>query len=134
MRRSLGGVIDHFIATNGKGLDSGNKLAEHCGISTGYLAALRKGINPRTGQELDPSVGMLRKLAKGMDMSLEKLLFLAGLVEEEGVDITEEMPREYKLILKELGLDYLLVTKEAYLNGITPAMLRGLLEAVIKMK
>lgn len=133
MEHKLGDVIDQFLRTNPH--MSLRRLAEKSGISRGYLSALRQNRNPSSNKPLDPSIGTLRKLADGMDMPLERLLFLAGFTSEEGIGLEpHDLPREVRLLLAEHGYDYLVVTKEAYEQGITPEMLAMLVETAVKLR
>lgn len=133
MEHKLGDVIDQFLRTNPN--MSLRRLAEKSGISRGYLSALRQNRNPSSNKPLDPSIGTLRKLADGMEMPLERLLFLAGFTSEEGIGLDpSDLPREVRLLLAEHGYDYLVVTKEAYEQGITPEMLAMLVETAVKLR
>lgn len=89
-------------------------LAAKTGISRGYLSALKNNRNPNApGEALDPSVAILRKLAKGMGMSLEKLLYLAGITDSEAVEADlDKLPEDARRALIEMGVDYLAVTRE----------------------
>jgi len=53
---------------------SQRQFAERCGMSNGYISMLENDVNPSTGRPAVPSLSMLRKLAKGMNMSLDDLL------------------------------------------------------------
>lgn len=133
MKHRLGDVIEHYLKTNPH--ISLRRLAEKSGISRGYLSALKQNRNPSTNRPLDPSIGTLQKLADGMDMPLERLLFLAGFTKEEGVGVDlSEGPREVQALLAEQGYDYLVVTKEAYERGITPEMLEILVESAVRLR
>ena len=129
----LGEVIEHYLRTNPH--ISLRQLAEKSGISRGYLSALKQNRNPSTNKPLDPSIGTLQKLADGMDMPLERLLFLAGFTKEEGVGMDlKEVPKEVRTLLAEQGYDYLVVTKEAHEKGITPEMLEILVESASRLR
>lgn len=53
---------------------SQRQFAEKCGVSNGYISMLENDVNPSTGRPAVPSLTMLRKIAKGMNMSLDDLL------------------------------------------------------------
>ena len=127
-------VIEKFINENGLGIDSGNKLADHCGLSRGYLAVLRKGVNPKNGQTVDPGISVLQKLAEGMGMSLERLLYESEITSTEGVELDLSKLPEFKKLLQENGIEYLSVSEDARRQGITPKMLRELVETIGKMR
>lgn len=133
MEHKLGHVIDQFLRTNPN--MSLRRLAEKSGISRGYLSALKQNRNPASNRPLDPSIGTLRKLADGMEIPLERLLFLAGFTSEEGIGLElDDLPKEVRLFLVEHGYDYLVVTKEAYKEGITPELLSMLVDVAIKLR
>lgn len=48
------------------------------GISRTYLGNLEKGIDPRTGKEISPTIPTLEKLASGLNRQLNELLILAS--------------------------------------------------------
>ncbi len=56
---------------------SQRQFANHCALSNGYIAMLEKGINPKTQQPITPTLPVLKKLAKGMNMSLAELFVAA---------------------------------------------------------
>lgn len=53
---------------------SQRQMASQCGLSTGYISLIEKETNPQTGKPMVPSLTVLNKLAKGMAMTLDKLL------------------------------------------------------------
>ncbi len=53
---------------------SQDKFVEKSGISKGYISMLENNTNPRNGKPIEPTLEMLRKLAYGMDISLDELL------------------------------------------------------------
>ncbi len=59
-----------------KGL-SQRQFALSCSLSNGYIAMLEKGVNPKTQQPITPTLPVLKKLAKGMNMSLTELFVTA---------------------------------------------------------
>ncbi len=52
---------------------SQRKFAELCDLSNGYISMLEKGENPKTKQPITPTLPMLRKLAKGLNLSINEL-------------------------------------------------------------
>ncbi|BAF60147.1 predicted transcriptional regulator [Pelotomaculum thermopropionicum SI] len=58
--------------------------AERAGISHTYLSQLEKGIDPRTGKEIRPSPETLKGISKAYNYPYEKLLAVAGYLEETG--------------------------------------------------
>ena len=53
---------------------SQRKFAEICGLSNGYISMLEKNENPKTRQPIKPTLSILNKLSRGMNMNLNTLL------------------------------------------------------------
>ena len=53
---------------------SQRQMASQCRLSTGYISLIEKETNPQTGKPMVPSLAVLNKLAKGMGITLDKLL------------------------------------------------------------
>lgn len=53
---------------------SQRQMAAQCSLSTGYISLIEKETNPQTGKPMVPSLTVLNKLAKGMGITLDKLL------------------------------------------------------------
>ena len=66
---------------------SQRQFAERCGISNGYISMIETDLNPKTGKPAVPSLKMMRKIAFGMNMTLDELL---AAVDELIVDISAE--------------------------------------------
>jgi transcriptional regulator with XRE-family HTH domain len=62
-----------------KGL-SQRELAELSDISHSYLNSIEKGISPQSGKPVSPTIETLEKIAQGLNISLEELLFQAGYI------------------------------------------------------
>lgn len=52
---------------------SQRQFANQCGLSNGYISILEKGINPKTGKPVTPTIPQLKKLADGMALTLNEL-------------------------------------------------------------
>lgn len=52
---------------------SQRQFANQCNLSNGYISILEKGVNPRTGKPVTPTIPQLKKLADGMGMTLNEL-------------------------------------------------------------
>ena len=52
---------------------SQRRFADICGLSNGYISMLEKGENPKTKQPITPTLPHLKKLAKGMSISINDL-------------------------------------------------------------
>ena len=68
-----------------KGSLSYRKMAEKTGVSHNYLSNLIRGVDPRTGQEIQPSVDTLKKIAEAFpdDTNYEELMELAGYTQKK---------------------------------------------------
>lgn len=53
---------------------SQRQFAQKCNLSNGYISMLEKGVNPKTNLPVTPTIPALKKIAKGMGISLHKLL------------------------------------------------------------
>ena len=53
---------------------SQRKFAEICRLSNAYISFLENENNPTTGRSINSSIPVLKRLAKGMNISLDKLL------------------------------------------------------------
>ncbi len=53
---------------------SQRQMASQCKLSIGYISLIEKETNPQTGKPMVPSLAVLNKLAKGMGITLDKLL------------------------------------------------------------
>lgn len=67
---------------------SQRQFAQKCDLSNGYISMLEKGTNPNTGLPVTPTIPVLTKLAKGMNLSLHQLFSLA---DDMPVDILSPM-------------------------------------------
>lgn len=52
---------------------SQRQFASVCGLSNGYISMLEKGMNPATKKPLTPTIPLLKKLAKGMGITVMEL-------------------------------------------------------------
>ena len=57
-------------------------FSELLGISHTYLDKLEKGIDPRNGKPVSPTIETLNELSKSLNVSLEYLLKVSGYVNE----------------------------------------------------
>lgn len=53
---------------------SQRQMGARCGLSTGYISLIEKEINPQTGKLMVPSLPVMNKIAKGMNLTLDDLL------------------------------------------------------------
>ncbi len=57
---------------------SQRELARRCGLSNSLISLMEMGVNPQTGKEMSPDLETYRKLAYGMQMSVQKLFETLG--------------------------------------------------------
>jgi len=70
---------------------SEREISSRCGISHSYINQIIKGVNPRTGKAISPTLSTLEKLAKGLGISIDDLQKIArGYSEEEVFDKIDE--------------------------------------------
>lgn len=63
---------------------SEREISSRCGISHSYINQIIKGVNPRTGKSISPTLSTIEKLSKGLEISVEDLQKIArGYSEEE---------------------------------------------------
>ena len=55
---------------------SQRQFAAKCGVSNGYISMLEDGKNPKTGEDIFPSLQSYKKIASAMGMSVHELLSL----------------------------------------------------------
>lgn len=66
-------------------------FAKNCGLSHTYIAALEKNIDPRTGKPIAPTLDTVKYVAKGMNITIEKILKM--LDDEQEFKLNEEAPK-----------------------------------------
>jgi transcriptional regulator with XRE-family HTH domain len=95
-------------------------------ISNAYLSMLERGARGI------PKVDMIRKLASVYGIEFRDLMEAAGYIDEyeNRFKMDSELPQE----LKEIGIDYLVVTREMKESGLTPDDIRKVLKSARIMK
>lgn len=73
--KKLGNIIKEFRESNSYSLREFSKI---CGISHTYIDKLEKGVDPRSGKPVEPTLDTLEKIAQSMNMTLETLLSKIG--------------------------------------------------------
>lgn len=71
---------------------SQRQFASLCDLSNGYISMIEKGINPNTNEPITPTLPALKKIAKGMKLTLAQLLTNA---DEMPIDISTSEPRNF---------------------------------------
>jgi len=59
------------------------EFSELLNISHAYLNKLEKGIDPRTGKKIIPTMDTITKIANGLNVPLEKFLSICGYLGDE---------------------------------------------------
>lgn len=67
---NLGELIIEYRSEH---LISQRQFANMCGLSNGYISMLEKGMNPKTGQPVAPTIQMYQKLSSGMGITINEL-------------------------------------------------------------
>lgn len=57
---------------------SQRELGRRCGLSNSLISLIEMGLNPQTGKKMSPDLETYRKLAYGMQMSLQQLFEQLG--------------------------------------------------------
>ena len=65
---------------------SQRQFSTKCGLSNGYISMLEKGQNPHTKQPLIPTIQSMKRLANGMNMTVQELF---SSVDDMPVDISD---------------------------------------------
>lgn len=68
---NLGELIKEYRNKNGLTMDS---FAEKSGLSKSYISVLEKNRHPKTGLPIEPSLQVIKKVAKGMGITYEILM------------------------------------------------------------
>ena len=66
----IGEFIQKYLHENGI---SQNQFAIKCGFSGSYIGQLIRGINPKTGRPIEPTIEAYRSIAEAMDISVQEL-------------------------------------------------------------
>lgn len=70
-------------------------FGKRCDLSHTYIAALEKNIDPRTGKPIAPTLDAIKKIANGMNISIEDILKM--LDDEQEFKMNEEAPQYQEL-------------------------------------
>ena len=75
---------------------SQRQFANKCGVSNANISMIENNMNPKTGQPLTPSLPMLKKIAGGMNLSLDELF---SLTDDFMIDLSNGQSYDQKTIL-----------------------------------
>ena len=94
-------------------------MADRCGFSKAYIGQLEKGINPKTGKPISPTIHTMEKIAKGVGMDLDSFLNL--LPDDQDVTLPAvkkiDLQAELEKLLQQMNADD---TTIAMFNGDSP--------------
>src|SRR5690625_144591 len=79
---------------------------EKIGISHTYLDTIEKGFDKRSGKPVNPSPETLRLIANAYNYSYEKLLKLAGYIDEYDDEHEHEHDPEFEQFVREVRVWY----------------------------
>lgn len=65
---------------------SQREFSRRCDLSNSYISFLEKGVNPKTGKPLVPTIEQYKKISRGMNITLQRLFEL--LDDDAPVDIS----------------------------------------------
>jgi len=71
---TIGEVIKNYREEHGM---SQRQFALKCDVSNGYISMLERGVNPKTGEPIMPSISALKTISSAMNISLNELLTMA---------------------------------------------------------
>jgi transcriptional regulator with XRE-family HTH domain len=80
--------IADFIKKKRKEMNlSLREFADKCDISHTYLNSLEKGIDPRSGKEISPTLDTVEKIAIGTNVPLADLLAIIGYINYKDIPV-----------------------------------------------
>lgn len=91
--KTLGDLIKEYREEHSLSL---RDFANLCEVSHSYVDKLEKGIDPRSGKPVEPTLDVIEKLAKALGLSLESLLRNIGKLGDSHESTAENLPSEVK--------------------------------------
>ncbi|WIL44901.1 helix-turn-helix transcriptional regulator (plasmid) [Bacillus bombysepticus] len=79
MKKTLGEIIKNYRLTNKLSL---RDFAQKCDVSHTYIDKLEKGVDSRTGKPVEPTLLVIEKISKAMNISTKSLLEEIGFIEK----------------------------------------------------
>ena len=120
----LGKLVSEYREAHGLSL---REFGERCGLSHVYISYLEKGVNPKTGEKISPTVKQLKKLSSGMGVTLHELLS-----NTDDIDVRLSSPEvsaeyyRYRINDIAAGYDHIAIDDwEADTIDIPPSYLKG---------
>lgn len=78
-----------------RGKKSLRELAKKCDISHTHLDSIEKGYDPRTNKPVRVTVETLNKIAKALNTTINELLVISGVVEDENKIYSDDKIKYY---------------------------------------
>lgn len=96
--KKLGNLIKTYREENNYSLREFSKI---CGISHTYIDKLEKGVDPRSGKTVEPTLDTLEKVSQSMNMTLKTLLSHIGKIDSNQDYQTEDKSEDNDSALQE---------------------------------
>ena len=71
--KTLGEIIKEYRQENSLSL---REFSKKCGLSHTYIDKLEKGVDPRSGKPVEPTIDVLEKVSSALSINLQELLIL----------------------------------------------------------
>ena len=81
---TLGSIIKNFRDTNNLSL---REFSRKCNLSHTYIDKLEKGVDPRSGKPVEPTLDVLEKISSAINISLDDLLTKLGQINTKKVNM-----------------------------------------------
>ena len=81
---TLGSIIKNFRDTNNLSL---REFSRKCNLSHTYIDKLEKGVDPRSGKPVEPTLDVLEKISSAINISLDDLLTKLGKINTKKVNM-----------------------------------------------
>ena len=91
---NIGDIIKQYRVDNQISL---RDFAEKCGTSHSYIAMLETNKNSKTGEPIIPSISMLKKIANGLNVSVNQLISICDDMPVSMLYEKQNPPEEPKL-------------------------------------
>lgn len=100
-------------------------FANKCGLSHAYIDKLEKGVDPRTGNTVSPSLDTIRQICNSTGYPLDRFLKETGYIEP-----TEANHQSHQFE----GNVYFRIAKEAETSGVSTRDMQKVLDFLIRSK
>ncbi|MGH1260516.1 MULTISPECIES: helix-turn-helix domain-containing protein [Bacillus] len=97
--KTLGNIINEYRKEKNLSL---REFALRCQLSHSYIDKLEKGIDPRNGKPVEPTLAVIEQIAKALNKNKSDLLEEIGYLELKSIDKITLSPKEERDIAKDL--------------------------------